>query len=686
MGNAPKILGTDSLRQAYPKLNMSIDNSNEAILRSIYAETTSNDAKNKANGATETAELVRKQFDQVTGASTIDPAVEQMKVDTFGTIHDSPDARLRSDFDLVNEGLTHTTIDLEGRGINVKALGAIGDGLNDDTPFIQQALDYAKASRGVTVIIPDGNYVVKKCLSVYNNTSIKFGDNAKLIRSHSGAFFCNWEPNSATFVYHGNISIEGGILEGNIANFPSGFNAVNIAGGRNFAFRDMEIRDVKGAHAFDLNGCSNVMFDGCRFLGFKLNDDGSGTVSEAIQISNLTPTSFGTTHDFGGVFNAEPTTDVRVINCTFGPSESEGSYPVAVGNHSAVHDTYNRNIRILHNNFYGMTYAAIRGFKFADTFISENLFEGCARCVYMDSVWGGIADGNKNATGEYTKIPQAGSNITISNNLFKNNTAQCVYITGAVFGRLTALYDNIKVIGNTVDNTNAPMVMNLFHFTWSSNILIENNKARYGGRIGWFEYCQDFAIGDNNTLTDFMYDGIVITEQDVGFNFPVAGEPGYDSTIDASTVASWYKSKGYTANFRLGASKIKRVARNGLSIYSCFGFKITNTSMEMIATATDVDRDAIRIDNGSKDGEVIMPTILKNPSYVSGPGGTNRHAIYVTSSCQNIRVQAGEIDSKGQTLNLNGPNVWNGVYYYAPNGTRYKQTISNTGQPVYTAG
>ncbi|MFS0591709.1 right-handed parallel beta-helix repeat-containing protein [Cytobacillus horneckiae] len=687
MADAPYIREEDLLFETVPKLNHGIDNANIALKKSLLSEAESKEAVITANQANAKSDFTQTQLDQVTGASTIDPAVEQMKVDEEGVIHPSPDARLRSDYEKVHVQLSVTSQDIKDRGVNIRLLGAVGDGVNDDTSSIQQALDVAKnSSKGVTVIIPDGDYLISSALQIFSNTTIKFSDNARLIRGHSGAFFNNWSSGTEDFLHQGNILIEGGVLEGNINQFPSGFNAINLAGGQNFTFKGMEIRDVKGAHAFDLNGLRNVIIDSCRFLGFKLNDDGTGTTSEAIQLSNLTITSFGSMHDYTGEFSGMPTTDVIVTNCTFGQSGTEGTqaYPVAIGNHSAVHNTFNSNIRINNNNFFGMTYAAIRGFKFADTIISENTFEQCARGVYMDSVWGGIADGNKDVSGEFTKIPQAGRNIIISNNLFKNNSAQCVYITGSVFGTILALYDNIKVLGNTVENTNVPAVMNLFHFTWSKNILIENNNAAFGGRIAWFEYCQDFSIGENNTFSDITYDGIVITEQDVGFNFPVSGEPGYDPTINANTIASWYKNKGLTSNFKLGASKINRVARNGLSLYACWGFKIINTIMELVSTATDTDRDAIRIDNGSRDGEIITPTVKKNPSYVTGPGGTNRHAIYVTGSCQNIRVEAGELESKALTINLSGTNVWNGKYYYAPNGNRYKQTVNNSGQPVYT--
>src|SRR5690606_2175265 len=55
-----------------------------------------------------TANLVQTQLDQVTGASTIDPAVEQMKVGSDGTIYNSPDERVRTEHQSVVSQLAQT--------------------------------------------------------------------------------------------------------------------------------------------------------------------------------------------------------------------------------------------------------------------------------------------------------------------------------------------------------------------------------------------------------------------------------------------------------------------------------------------------------------------------------------------------------------------------------------------------
>jgi hypothetical protein len=80
MADAPKILGTDTLRQAYPKINQAIDNANEALSKSI-------DAIN-------TAENVQEQLNQIVieGDSSVEAA--QARVDAEGNVYTTLKERL----------------------------------------------------------------------------------------------------------------------------------------------------------------------------------------------------------------------------------------------------------------------------------------------------------------------------------------------------------------------------------------------------------------------------------------------------------------------------------------------------------------------------------------------------------------------------------------------------------------
>jgi hypothetical protein len=83
MTDAPKILGTDTLRQAYPKLNSAIGNSNEALKTANNANSKSENAINTANAAETKANSVQEQFNQVVidGDSSVEAAQARVKED-----------------------------------------------------------------------------------------------------------------------------------------------------------------------------------------------------------------------------------------------------------------------------------------------------------------------------------------------------------------------------------------------------------------------------------------------------------------------------------------------------------------------------------------------------------------------------------------------------------------------------
>ncbi|PGQ73788.1 hypothetical protein [Bacillus cereus] len=91
MADAPKLQGTERLGESYYKINMGIDNANEALKKSLQSETISNNAINTANSAVNTAntaetkaDSVQEQFDQIVIEGSIDPETKQARVDSEG--------------------------------------------------------------------------------------------------------------------------------------------------------------------------------------------------------------------------------------------------------------------------------------------------------------------------------------------------------------------------------------------------------------------------------------------------------------------------------------------------------------------------------------------------------------------------------------------------------------------------
>lgn len=103
---ADHIRETDVLDEGRKKLNKAIDQANKAEVDSADAKVKSTNAEKTANQANQKSDYTQTQLDLVTGASTIDPAVEQMKVGSDGsTIYNSPDERVRKEHQAVTAQL-----------------------------------------------------------------------------------------------------------------------------------------------------------------------------------------------------------------------------------------------------------------------------------------------------------------------------------------------------------------------------------------------------------------------------------------------------------------------------------------------------------------------------------------------------------------------------------------------------
>ncbi|MFJ8365854.1 hypothetical protein ACIQ61_06300 [Bacillus cereus] len=101
MADAPKLQGTERLGESYYKINMGIDNANEALKKSLQSEKISNNAINTANSAVNTANTaetkansVQEQFDQIVIEGSIDPETKQARVDSEGKTFPTLKARI----------------------------------------------------------------------------------------------------------------------------------------------------------------------------------------------------------------------------------------------------------------------------------------------------------------------------------------------------------------------------------------------------------------------------------------------------------------------------------------------------------------------------------------------------------------------------------------------------------------
>jgi hypothetical protein len=168
MADAPKILGTDTLRDAYPKLNSAIDNSNEAKTKADGADGKADTAIETANTAKTTADTVQSQFDQVVAeAGENNPEVVQARGEAVN----------------LNARLNATDAQLADLAINVKNYGAKGDwngttGTDDITAITNSVNSLVS---GQTLFFPDGKYAISSKITINKEITVTMSEHAEIV-------------------------------------------------------------------------------------------------------------------------------------------------------------------------------------------------------------------------------------------------------------------------------------------------------------------------------------------------------------------------------------------------------------------------------------------------------------------------------------------------------------------------
>lgn len=240
--------------------------------------------------------------------------------------------------------------------------GAAGDGLTDDAPAIQAALD---ATDG-WVYVPAGTYNVGSMLRTPARRRLTLAPGATFRRESADPILTNTPVSGGVggFSGYGGLLFEGGIWDVNGDGHPTYSGAIAIAHAKDVTIRDATFKDVPGWHALEINSSKTVKIDNCRFVGFCHDGDdpagqGDRSLSEAIQIDAATSSA---AYPWGGPYDGQVCDDVEVFRCWFGASGTPGTqaWPRAVGSHNTSEPNRHRNIRVIRNTCEDLTDAAIQ--------------------------------------------------------------------------------------------------------------------------------------------------------------------------------------------------------------------------------------------------------------------------------------------------------------------------------------
>lgn len=499
-------------------------------------------------------------------------------------------------------------IDLPGfaKVVSVKDFGAKGDGIEDDAPHIQAALDFVNIIGGGEVLVPNGTYVIKNTLSIFSKTKLTLEKNATILRGASNVhpMLMNGVRNvDSGYGYngYGDIEISGGVWDGNSDNFPNQFPHMAFAHGRNITIRDTKIINNVNDHHIEMNSSKNVIIRNVHFEGYLKTSRNS----EAIQIDHATPDGF----PHFGPWDDTPCEDVLIDGCSF--------YDVnrAIGTHSNPPNNHN-NIRIVNCHFSGCTDQAIFGRNYDNLVIAGNSFSNCVTGIEISN-----------------RTPDRMYNVTITNNVLKNMAAPSDTDWGAIRlftpqsiansgGRIVnaVVSDNIIEVSKSVVGI---LVRNCERIVVSNNIVNDvegvglnitridgsvvvkgNNVSNTLGNGIRVELISQGANVSANSVMDTKEHGIYINQsQDVNVNGNTVERSGDDAINQGNGI---YTNNSIRVN--VSANTVLDSIEHGISTKSSSLCTVSANSLNGCTLYVSSENDNISlIGNRVADSEMPFP-------------------------------------------------------------------------------
>lgn len=421
--------------------------------------------------------------------------------------------------------------------VSVRDKGAVGDGITNDTPAVQAAINDVKAAGGGTVFFPAGTYYMREAAYLCSDLTIT-GRGATLVKKfNSDPQYTFFIGSSGTSKGYGaganNVTCHGMNFSGSFAASPNCRSACAFALHHcdNFLAYNNTFTEMSGTgHRFDLQGCRYVTIRDSVFKGF--NTEHGLLYTEDIQLDFSTTLGGSFVEASTDCYDGLPTIHVTVDNNKWLPlTIGDKTYPAAnpVGSHSSVLDQYHRFITIT-NNYVGPTlvedtvttipsgcfhFVAVKDLRF-----TGNIVENDGRTVDGLRLWraiSGLTVGtpggpndvtNRNAKSVKYVGSMVSSNIKITGNTFRgfssSSTAKTViYIQGSETPSNRA--QNILIADNTFednkyrnDNTvnNGP---NLIQVSDTDTLIIRGNRAFMARRLAYILRSRNVIVSQNNT-------------------------------------------------------------------------------------------------------------------------------------------------------------------------------------------
>ncbi|MEE1835765.1 right-handed parallel beta-helix repeat-containing protein [Streptomyces sp. SP17KL33] len=390
--------------------------------------------------------------------------------------------------------------------------GADSSGAVNSDAAIQLALNDARDRGGAWVLVPPGIYLLGATLRIYTNTRLTLMQGAEFRRNHGGTMLINGDAAQTFGGYtgHSRITVEGGLwnMRGTTSGMTSSAMCMSFGHCEDILVRDLEIRDLPGFHAIELNSTNHGTVTNCKFRGYI--DPGGRDFSEAIQIDLAKSSSV-----FGGFgpYDHTESKDITIQGCHFGDSGTAGTtaWPRGIGSHSATITKWHRRIRIAGCSFENLTQYAISAYNWEDVTITGNTFVSCGSGVRIRSVIKSDTEDTKMPDGTQTSESQVMRNITVVGNSFRNGLAydNVIVAQGEV---TTGTILNLAIVGNTIDGTTGGQAG--IRLNYVSRCTVADNVVANTNGSGISTENQNNTIVNGNVVWTVENHGITMVSSD----------------------------------------------------------------------------------------------------------------------------------------------------------------------------
>jgi Alanine-zipper, major outer membrane lipoprotein len=437
MADAPKLLGTDTLRQAYPKFNQAIDNANEALGTANTAKSTADNAVTTANAANAKSDDTQQQLNNI----VINNGQSDAEV-----------LQARGTFAVLNDRLND-------------ADSQLADVLKDTTDLQTTINDFA--NRNVKLTLKRKIYEVTASLLIPSNVEVDF--NHSTIKRKTGAGVFDLIKNADTVNGNTDIKLYNLKIDGNkdadllVATTESHrFGGLTLFKVTNSTLKNIEVtgtvnnentagiyfEDCSGVDAYNLDGYSNdrtailLVRSKVRINGSITYDNlGSGISSidaDESEYHNIVTYNNGYSNLS---INGERSKASNIL--TYGSSYSGLNIGHSTaGNNSD--DTIVTNVHSYNNGYEGITIAGSKGVKLIGFEVHGNTRNNVR-------VYDGASDTKllsftvRDSAGGQGMLYESGLNHLVNDADIYGNAASGIYVSAGVsikVGDLVNVYNN----------------------------------------------------------------------------------------------------------------------------------------------------------------------------------------------------------------------------------------------------